>query len=451
MNDSDALIKRATELEMGDKPDEAMEVLNRVLLAEPDNHKAIFVAGLVLQKADRHVQAIQLFKRVTELKPHDHRAYGQLALLLGETHKYDESVRYAERALQIRREVKTVADASFAHTNAGNWETAEKLAQEALKMDPECLDARVQMANILLAKQDWERGFAAWRVTLRTKYRKEWRYGDTEEWQGEPGAVVMTTGEQGLGDEIMAASVVPDAIRGCRRFILDCDQRLMALFRRSFPDAIVVGSRWRDTVTLPVAPTHHKSMFGLSELFRKRDGDFPRQPYLIANERYRAMFREYFDGQRVIGLAWSGGFPRTGLEQRTAGLNAFMPLLRKGGAEFVSLQYKDDAEEVRECEKTHGIKIHRVPWATMSGDMDLIAGLIASLDEVVGVHTTALHLSSALGVPTTVLTHRGSGWRYAPEELLWYPPTTRTVKKRPGESWRECAARAVEGPQRRAA
>ena len=45
---------------------------------------------------------------------------------------------------------------------------------------------------------------------------------------------------------------------------------------------------------------------------------------------------------------------------------------------------------------------------------------------------------SKLGVPTTTLTHRGSGWRYAPDELLWYPPTTKMWKKDRGESWREC-------------
>ena len=70
--------------------------------------------------------------------------------------------------------------------------------------------------------------------------------------------------------------------------------------------------------------------------------------------------------------------------------------------------------------------------------MDLLASMIAELDEVVGVHTTALHISSALGVPTTTLTHRGSGWRYAPDEMLWYPDTTKLWKKDRGESWREC-------------
>jgi hypothetical protein len=156
------------------------------------------------------------------------------------------------------------------------------------------------------------------------------------------------------------------------------------------------------------------------------------------------MFRELFAGQRTIGLAWSGGLPRTGVEPRTAGLNAFLPLIKRGGAEFVSLQYKDDGAEVAEFARAHGVRIRRVPWAAQGPDMDLLAGMLGALDEVIGVHTSALHLSSAIGVPTTVLTHRGSGWRYAPNDLLWYPQTTRMHKKRSGESWRDCVNRLVE-------
>jgi hypothetical protein len=156
------------------------------------------------------------------------------------------------------------------------------------------------------------------------------------------------------------------------------------------------------------------------------------------------MFRAYFDEREVIGLAWSGGLPRTGMEQRKAGLNAFLPLIRRGGAEFVSLEYKDDAAEVAAFEAQHGLKVRRIPWATQSGNMELLAALIAECSEVIGVATTALHLSSALGVPTTIIVNRGLGWQFAGEELLWYPPTTRLWRKQSGASWRDSVAALVE-------
>jgi ADP-heptose:LPS heptosyltransferase len=254
----------------------------------------------------------------------------------------------------------------------------------------------------------------------------------------------MVTGEQGLGDEIMAASVIPDAAKACKQFIFDCDAKLAALFRRSFPGVLVTPTRRDREITLPVMPTHHKALFGLGELFRQKDEDFPRKPFLIPNQEYVGMFRELFQGQPVIGLAWSGGLPRTGKEPRAAGLNAFLPLLKRGGAEFVSLQYTDDHPEIREMWEKHGIRIRSLPWVTHGPDMDLLAGLIAACSEVVGVHTTSLHLASALGVPTTTLVHRGSGWRYSLPELLWYPPTTKMWRKKTGESWRDCVERLAQ-------
>jgi ADP-heptose:LPS heptosyltransferase len=222
-------------------------------------------------------------------------------------------------------------------------------------------------------------------------------------------------------------------------FILDCDARLESLFKRSFPNILVTPTRRERNVTLPVMPTHHKSMFGLGEMFRQKDEDFPRKPYLVPNPEDVQMFRDRFKGKKVIGLAWSGGLPRTGQEPRAAGLNAFLPLLKRGGT-YLSLQYTDDTAEI-EALKEQGIEVLQLPWVTRGQDMDLLASLLAACSEVIGVHTTSLHLASALGVPVTCLVHRGSGWRYSQDELIWYPKTTKVWRKKSGESWRDCIER----------
>jgi tetratricopeptide (TPR) repeat protein len=455
--DSVELVRRAGEI-AEERPDEAIEIANRVLIDEPDNPGALFVVASVLLQAARHVQAIQIAKRIAEVCPKDPRGWQLLALSWGEIHRYDESIRCAEKALACKRTDKTLADVAYAHTNAGNWDAADKYGREALleagrnpsKLAADAIrDASVSQAYVRLAKGDWRAGFEGYRLTMRTKWRKERVYctadgTDTKEWQGEPDAVVIATGEQGLGDEIMAASVLPDVVKRCRKFILDCDHRLAALFARSFPEVIVSPSRREEAVRTPIAPTHHKTLFGLSEILRQSDEDFHRKPFLIPNQEYVGMFRELFGGQKVIGLAWSGGLPRTGMEQRFAGLNAFLPLIRRGGAEFVSLEYKDDREEVRQFAATHGMRVRRLPWVAQGPDMDLLAGLIAACDEVVGVGTASLHMAGALGVPTTFIVNRGLGWAFARPEMMWYPPTTKIWRKNSGESWRDCINRLVE-------
>lgn len=441
-------LKAAGELADADKVDEAAEMASRVLMYEPDNYKALFVIGSVMLKVGRNVQAQQFLRRVCELKPHSHQGWGQLSISCAEMHRYEEAIRYAEKALAIKKECRTYADASFAHTTANNWAKGREYAQASLKYDSTFKDALFHLANCDLADQRWVEGWAGFKISEGGKWRKKYTYGDTKEWMGEPDAVVMVTGEQGLGDEVMAAGCIPDAIKVSRRFIFDCDHRMGALFGRSFQDAIVVPTRREKTIALPMAPTHHKSLFGLAELFRTSNESFHRKPYLTENADYRAMFRALFGGRKTVGIAWSGGFPRTGQTERAAGVSAFLPLMRaEPETRFVSLQYKDDAAEVQAFSERTGMEVMRLPWATCSPDIDLLAALISECDEVVGVATAALHLSSALGVPTTWLCNRGLNWVFAQDELLWYPPTARIWRKHRGESWRDCIGALVSNRQ----
>ena len=451
MNQVEEWLKAAGDLADKDQVDEAAEMASRVLMLEPDNHKALFVIGSVMLKCGRNVQAQQFLRRVCELKPHDHRGWGQLSISCAEMHRYEEAIRFAEKALDIKKECTTYSNASFAHTTANNWIKGREYAEAALHIDPTFKDAIFHLANIDLAEQKWTAGWKGFKVSEGGKWRKKYTYGDTVEWEGEPDAVVMVTGEQGLGDEIMAASVIPDAIRRCKTFIFDCDKRIAPLFERSFPAAIVTPTRREKTVALPFAPTHHRSLFGLLQLFRNANADFPRVPYLTPSPEYVSMFRrlfESFGATRVVGLAWSGGFPRTGQVERTAGLGGFLPLLQfEPKATYVSLQYKDEAAEVLAFEQKTGKKVLRLPWATQGFDIDVLAGLIAACDEVIGVATTSLHLASAMGVPTTWLCNRGLNWVFAQQELLWYPPTATIWRKDRGESWRDCVYSLVRHRQ----
>ena len=62
------------------------------------------------------------------------------------------------------------------------------------------------------------------------------------EWDGSSlaGTRLLVYCEQGLGDEIMFASCVPDVLRAGADCILECSRRLAPIFSRSFPAATVV-------------------------------------------------------------------------------------------------------------------------------------------------------------------------------------------------------------------
>ncbi len=108
MSDTKELLKHAGELADGDKPGEAVEIANRILLDEPDHPGALYIIGCVLLKGAHQVQGIQVAKRICEVCPKDPRGWSLLSVFWGELHRYDESIRCAEKALACKRTDKTL-------------------------------------------------------------------------------------------------------------------------------------------------------------------------------------------------------------------------------------------------------------------------------------------------------------------------------------------------------
>ena len=83
--------------------------------------------------------------------------------------------------------------------------------------------------------------------------------------------------------------------------------------------------------------------------------------------------------------------------------------------QYVSLEYNRDEGDFA------GYPV-ACPQDASSDDMDDVAALIASLDLVVGVPTTAIHLAGALGVPAICLLNEFPSWRFGidGDTMVWH-------------------------------
>jgi ADP-heptose:LPS heptosyltransferase len=87
------------------------------------------------------------------------------------------------------------------------------------------------------------------------------------------------------------------------------------------------------------------------------------------------------------------------------------PLLKRKDIQLVSLDYEVE-------DKIDGI--YYPECAENTENYDDLAALIAELDRVVGVPTTAQHCAAALGVNTWCLVPKRHQWRYAQPSMPWY-------------------------------
>lgn len=430
--------KAVFELIQKNELEDANGLIQTLLEHDPNDAISLNFMGIVHLELSNFHLAYQYLRRALQERSGLAPVWVNFGLAAHELGRNQEAINAYLKSAEIDNEyVKAYVNAAAIFIEESRWDEAEQSCKIALDIDPNSEMAKKNMAHVYLARHEWTKGWEYWELSLGNKYRKEWIYGDEKRWDGTKNQCVVIYGEQGLGDEINYASCVPDAIKDCKKVIIDCDPKLEKLFRRSFPRATVHGTR-RDSSPGWLADARIDARCAISSLpsfYRNQDSDFPGTPYLKADPELIAMWKGMFKdwGKPVYGLCLHGGSKFTGASWRKLEPEDFSPLFAMDAC-FVSLDYKGHLKHP---------KIKEFPWATQVSDYDLTASLIAALDAVIGVNTTAIHCANGLGVPTHILVPTKKQWRYepCPDGSYTWCKTAKMYQQADGESWRDVVKR----------
>ena len=209
----------------------------------------------------------------------------------------------------------------------GRYAEAMDCYDRAIALDPAYLPSYLNRAAIWLLEEDYARGWQEYERRLANAELAplHQRFGQPT-WDGAPlaGRRILVYAEQGLGDEILFASCLPEVIDQAGHCIIDCDPRLAGLFRRSFPQATVHGGGQTDPTGWldGLGPVDWKVPAGSLPLhLRRKPEEFPRHSgYLRAAPEQVAGWRERLQALGPgpkIGLSWRGGVPQTGRGSRS--------------------------------------------------------------------------------------------------------------------------------------
>ena len=420
------VLMEAEKLRAARKPDEAMKLCAGFMADNFDHVPALVLAAHIMLDAHRYGVAHPLMLRAAQLAPEESIVWNNLALCYQETENSAEAERCFIKALnRDPKDTNALANLAKLYNDMGEYEKAVACCDKALKVKPNLPEAHYNRGISLLAKGEWKEGWAGYEYNLgQHEGRKERVFGVIPRWAGDKGLTLIAYGEQGIGDEISFASMIPDLMRD-NKVILECDGRLKGLFKRSF-GCEVYGTRYKKGGIS--WPAQHEidatvALGSLGGFYRNDSAAFPGTPYLIADPERRIQWRALLDslGPKLkVGLAWTGGIKRTMSTKRSLELEELLPVLKQD-ATFISLQYKD-SPEIEAMEVAHGIKIHNWPHATQTKDYDDTAALVAELDLIITVQQTAVHIGGALGVPTWAMIPKTPLWRYGltGTTMPWY-------------------------------
>ncbi|MCU0805292.1 MAG: tetratricopeptide repeat protein [Burkholderiales bacterium] len=409
----------------------ARRVFEQASAAQPGAPGPEMELAYVCEREGRKAEMLEHAERAIAAMPESIEAADVMRRALFAVDRWEEALPYAESVV-----ARTPASAVGPRLNLGNvylhtgrFDAAGEMYTRVLEREPSSFEARWNRAHVLLASARFREGWRdyAYRFASLAILRRPWPF---PEWKGEPleGKTLLVYAEQGLGDEIMFASCLPEMIARAKHCVVECDRRLVAVFRRSFPEVTVLTRPDDDDAIPPtkaLPPIDFQVAAGtLPSHLRNEWPDFPRHSgYLRADPDkvagYRARLGALGTGPK-IGLSWRGGTQLTRTSARSLPLADLLGAFARPGRRFVSLQYGKVDEELAAARASGNEVVH---WPETIADYDETAALVSALDIVISVQTALIHLTGALGRPVWILVPAVPEWRYLREgeRMPWYP------------------------------
>jgi tetratricopeptide (TPR) repeat protein/SAM-dependent methyltransferase len=421
------------------------------LQLNPDNGKAWVAVGTIFFGDEDYQAAEDCFRSALVIDPNDAVACYNLGNVYKDQWRLDDALDHYDRAIELS------PDFAEAHVNRGvvlkshgRLDEAVDSHTHALQVRPGDAEARFHRSLAMLAMGDFERGW--------DEYESRWEYEATPRrfpqpaWDGSSlrDRKLLVFSEQGIGDEIMFASCLPEIAGRAAECVIECDPRLVPLFARSFPMAKAVAKRSVEFIPRETDPAISRcdlqiAIGSLPRYCRRSLADFPRQRrYLASDPALVAKWRERLAeltagrinnpsyGTLNVGISWRGGNKPTIRKRRSTTLDQWQPLFDVPGVNFIRLQYGDCGQELSEIKEKLGVSIHDWDDVDPLRNLDGFAAQIAALDLVISIDNSTVHMAGALGVPVWTLLPFAPNWRWmlGRDDSPWYP--TMRLFRQPG-------------------
>lgn len=426
---------------------DALATCDEILQHDPANPHAMYMAGTALYRMKQHGLAALILNSASQLNPGEAAIWNNLAISLREYHPKD-AVAVLRKAIECDpSHVEARKNLAACLGRIGQREEAIELNRKLREERPDDPDIPYNLALDLLHTDNWAEAFEAYQYSEGNAQRTVRNYHadkKTPRWDGvdREGQTVVIYGEQGVGDEILAASAFSDILDANpnTRFIFECDPRLAGLMERAFGDrATVYGTRNHTELVWPSDEQPTAALIGAAAMGAVSAPALRRDPWLTPDPVLVKMFTDllasYGDGPK-IGLSWSGGAKDWDRAERTIPIEELGPILTTPNATIISLEYKDGP-------KPDGVI--DLSWATRKGvDLDVTAALIAALDMVVSVPQTVCDIAGAVGTPLKALVSHNPPWRFAEASGdAWIWKDVKTYRKKPSGNWMPVVARCA--------
>jgi tetratricopeptide (TPR) repeat protein len=466
---------------------EAISFLQQAVRKEPGHANAHMNLGNAFRQDGRVEEAEAAHRQAVSLSPLSEESHANLATTLMDRDKLEEADRAVRRALLLKPALAEAANSFgfllfnrrhygqseiwFRHSIllapgyaapetglaelayfSGDLEQSLRHSENALRLAPDAPQIHLRHAIRLLAAGRLEEGWQEreWRHKAPDRVR---RLGLPPVWKGEPlaGKRLLVCAEEGVGDEILYASIFPEVAALGAELVIECDERLLPVLRRSFPDTLVhayarAGDGFRPVQKYDWLPQDKPVDYAidagsLALYFRRSLPDFAKtRPYLKPDPERIFQVQNMLGkngGGLKIALAWRSRKSTAFRDTHYTALKDWLPLFASPGIQTFSIQYGGDWDteiETLKRETGHGPTI--LPDLDLTDNFDDILALVSSVDVLICPSSTLGWIGGALGQETWLFHPRPLFVQYGTDGFPGFP-SIRSFGKPFEESWEQ--------------
>ncbi len=434
-----------------DRPEPALTALAQALALKPGDAQLLRSYALVALDAGRPDDALRAAERAASAGLEPASAAGLLGLTNLYARRYDRAEGAFRRALELAPDSPELAVSLGATIEgAGRFEEAIAYYRAYLERQPGQLHARFMLALLLLGQGAFEEGWACY-ASRPSAREVRGKLGPATDIRALTGQRVLVLTEQGIGDEVFFLRYLPllRQIAQPEAIVYDPSPKFRAVAGRiaeldgvpaqglvpwwAGPKVLLAdlpmlcAEATRRNVLPP--PLRISPLPERATQWRAALAAFGPGPYVAVNWRGGQLQRD--PGQ----VRWFSQLQVKRIEPALLGA-----ALKSWPGTVVSVQQQPAAAEFEAFRNACGRNVFDA--ARANDDIEDLLALLASVDELVGVSTTGVHLRGAAGGSARILVQYPPEWRWMQNGARspWYPGAT-LYRQDAGLDWSGALAR----------
>ena len=365
----------------------------------------------------------------------------KLALAHCRGQDFENAENWLRRAIDMDPvDVGAYADLSQVLTVMDRTEDAIAVGEQALVAHPDDPRLRLSLYGHYLANAEpakaWEMYESRFEVVRADTNRPQ---PNLPRWTGQDlsGKRLLVWREEGVGDEVLFASLLPDFLkRWPCNVVFECSARLLPLLQRSLPDVAFQTEEGRVDAT-GAADYHLPSgslMMHVRPTLASYDGS---KTFLLPDAARVENFTtrlEALGPEPKVGLSWESLNMSWAKRPRTSVFADILPLLTVKGVLFFNLQFGDVSSDLARARTEFGVTIHDFSDLDLRNDLDGVAALIQALDRVVTLRGWISTFAGMVGTDTYCYSAPPNTYGLGQSRCPW-APAIEFFSKTYGETW----------------